>query len=1019
MAALGTASVAWSDTPRWETWATGLRSSVRLGIGPDGSVWYSSPGATSANGPRIGRADALTPRRFSAVTQAGFAVQPNQYGVSSFAFNLANEPVVALQSNGPADGIFWRLDAPSSTWQRSIYADGRGSWDSCRQLVLGPDGRLWFGAVHADAGTSADGGRSFTYLRQTVPPGAPSPPSKVYACAIGPPQADAPTGAFFTFTEQTGVIYTLDGGGSWLVPDPANDPNDPSHRMGYGFQNASAGLVLDDGRVLGACGNATGAGGTDDVHVYAWDRARPDLPVVVANGIAPGWLNNSNNVVDGQSVQARSGAVVMSTAAYPRDGQGGVYLSLDGAGWSASHEGIRFPFVSNTPQLQRFFRDLTNSVGSLAVLGDDVLYGVTSGEIYHWLAPGELSVSGTVRDARGAPIPGVAMSTDLGSTAVTDTSGQYRLDAIGRSAWPVRIRARKEGLAFGWPDAIVEGRVTGLDITGVPAALGGIRVQRSREDFTALVGVGGRKQFEALLLDQFGHPLDVASPPAIAWSVAGPGGGSVDATGVFTGAAPGTVDVIATAGSFSDSDVAVVNASVPAVLGVDPDTASSTGGTLLTISGAGFAPTGSVEVSIGGLLVPATVLDAGTLTCVVPPHFTSGAVPVSVINTIAGSNYAGTLWGALTLVDPPGRTRFLAIVGGAEQGTGQRVVQAAPGAVVTITADAPPPGQRFYQWTGTTAALADDAAATTTLAMPDRDATVVATFARLPLSGVTEAPVITPGTGPHATEQLVTISSGTPGASIRYTLDGTDPQGQAQRANPRGFRYAGPFRVGATVVIKAIASSADRDDSAISTATLDFLAPLPAIRSGPFDRAACLGASAAFEVIASGVAPLAYQWRKEGADLSDGPRVAGATSSRLVIRDVAASDAGAYDVRVVDANGEALSPAAILAVDDTRVMPEDVSDLRVTWSGAAILTWSAPSSSTAPAFDVLRAASPASLRDPTTTACMVTASPGMSATDAVPGTAFYLVRTRDSCAPHDGQLGTDSFGRPRVARLCQ
>jgi hypothetical protein len=74
------------------------------------------------------------------------------------------------------------------------------------------------------------------------------------------------------------------------------------------------------------------------------------------------------------------------------------------------------------------------------------------------------------------------------------------------------------------------------------------------------------------------------------------------------------------------------------------------------------------------------------------------------------------------------------------------------------------------------------------------------------------APALTPGAGIYATPQSVTISSATPGASIRYTTDGSTPTATT------GIVYAGPVAVGSTTTLKAIAHKSGMSDSTVSTA---------------------------------------------------------------------------------------------------------------------------------------------------------------------------------------------------------
>ena len=72
-----------------------------------------------------------------------------------------------------------------------------------------------------------------------------------------------------------------------------------------------------------------------------------------------------------------------------------------------------------------------------------------------------------------------------------------------------------------------------------------------------------------------------------------------------------------------------------------------------------------------------------------------------------------------------------------------------------------------------------------------------------------------------------------------------------------------------------------------------------------------LGASVGNRVLASGAAPLSYQWRKNGVPIS------GRTTSSIIITNLQLSDAGAYDVVVTNAAGSAISSVVTLEVDPT------------------------------------------------------------------------------------------------------
>ena len=83
----------------------------------------------------------------------------------------------------------------------------------------------------------------------------------------------------------------------------------------------------------------------------------------------------------------------------------------------------------------------------------------------------------------------------------------------------------------------------------------------------------------------------------------------------------------------------------------------------------------------------------------------------------------------------------------------------------------------------------------------------------------------------------------------------------------------------------------------------------PFIITPPANASANLGASASFNVMAGGTAPLSYQWRKNGAN------VTAATASSLTLTNLQPSDAGSFTVVVTNAFGSSTSAVALLAVN--------------------------------------------------------------------------------------------------------
>jgi glucose/arabinose dehydrogenase len=92
----------------------------------------------------------------------------------------------------------------------------------------------------------------------------------------------------------------------------------------------------------------------------------------------------------------------------------------------------------------------------------------------------------------------------------------------------------------------------------------------------------------------------------------------------------------------------------------------------------------------------------------------------------------------------------------------------------------------------------------------------------------------------------------------------------------------------------------------------------PNITQDPSSATVSAGASANFNVAATGTAPLSYQWQKliggTWTNLTNGGRISGATSTTLTITGTQAADAGQYRTMVSNAAGNDTSGAATLTV---------------------------------------------------------------------------------------------------------
>jgi len=89
----------------------------------------------------------------------------------------------------------------------------------------------------------------------------------------------------------------------------------------------------------------------------------------------------------------------------------------------------------------------------------------------------------------------------------------------------------------------------------------------------------------------------------------------------------------------------------------------------------------------------------------------------------------------------------------------------------------------------------------------------------------------------------------------------------------------------------------------------------PQIVSQPTAKTGFSGASASFIVGATGSAPLSYQWRREGTNLTESSHFTGVNSWNLTINNLTADDSGDYSVVVTNSLDQAVSQNALLTVE--------------------------------------------------------------------------------------------------------
>jgi hypothetical protein len=163
-----------------------------------------------------------------------------------------------------------------------------------------------------------------------------------------------------------------------------------------------------------------------------------------------------------------------------------------------------------------------------------------------------------------------------------------------------------------------------------------------------------------------------------------------------------------------------------------------------------------------------------------------------------------------------------------------------------------------------------------------------------------------------------TVSASQP-ATFSVTASGTGPLNYQWRKNgtPINGATSPSYSTPATVTSDSgsqftvvVSNSIGTITSIPATLTITSGPVAPSIVIQPVSQAVTAGQPATFSVVASGTAPLNYQWRKNGTAIS------GATSVSYITAAAAASDNGSqFSVVVSNSAGEASSSAAILTVN--------------------------------------------------------------------------------------------------------
>ena len=164
------------------------------------------------------------------------------------------------------------------------------------------------------------------------------------------------------------------------------------------------------------------------------------------------------------------------------------------------------------------------------------------------------------------------------------------------------------------------------------------------------------------------------------------------------------------------------------------------------------------------------------------------------------------------------------------------------------------------------------------------------------------------------TATFAVVATGTAPLSYQWQKNGTAISGATS------VNYTTPATTSADNGAKfavVVSNSAGSAASNAATLTVNAGAVAPSITTQPANQTVTVGQTATFTVVATGTAPLSYQWQKNSSAIS------GATSASYSTPATTSSDNGAQFVVVVsNVAGNVTSNAATLNVNTTSTMPQ-------------------------------------------------------------------------------------------------
>jgi hypothetical protein len=144
-----------------------------------------------------------------------------------------------------------------------------------------------------------------------------------------------------------------------------------------------------------------------------------------------------------------------------------------------------------------------------------------------------------------------------------------------------------------------------------------------------------------------------------------------------------------------------------------------------------------------------------------------------------------------------------------------------------------------------------------------------------------------------------------PAPVYQWQLNGADIAG----ATSSNYTFSAEVANAGAQYRVVISNAAGATNSAVVT----FLVP-PKITSNPEGLMVGAGKTVRFDASVSGMLPLAYQWRFNGAVLTNNAHASGTDTGSLVLSNVQTNDTGNYSILVTNIAGAATGSVAVLVV---------------------------------------------------------------------------------------------------------